>query len=73
MPTDEKDNAIAPLVEKITAMETEIATLKEEIKSATELNRALLSSKKVSTNDSDNEEKHKQALESKFVKFLSGK
>ena len=34
----------------------EIATLKEEIKSATELNRALLSSKKVSTNDSDDEE-----------------
>lgn len=73
MPTDEKDNAIAPLVEKITAMETEIATLKEEIKSATELNRALLSSKKVSTNDSDNEGNHKQELESKFAKFLSGK
>lgn len=73
MPTEDKDNAIAPLVEKITAMETEIATLKEEIKSATELNRALLSSKKVSTNDSENEEKHKQELESKFAKFLSGK
>lgn len=73
MPTNEKDNAIAPLVEKITAMETEIASLKEEIKSATELNRALLSSKKDSTNDSDDKEKHKQELESKFIKFLSGK
>ena len=73
MPTDEKDNAIAPLVEKITAMETEIASLKEEIKSATDLNRALLSGKKVSVTDSDDEEKHKQELESKFTKFLSGK
>lgn len=72
MPTEEKDNAIAPLVEKITAMESEIAILKNEIKSATELNRALLSGKKVSTNDSDDEEKRKVELDSKFTKFLRG-